>query len=47
MLSETVIIVGNGIGNPGSNPKQNDVSLHANALGKGINLSVPSLTMGK
>ena len=38
VLSLTVIIKGNGISNPGSNPEWGCVSVYANALGKGTDL---------
>ena len=48
MLSETVVIVGNGIGKLSSNlDKAVFISLCANTLGKGMNPSVLLPAIGK
>ncbi len=46
-LSITVIVVGNGIIDPSSNLGPDCVLLRANALNKGINISVLSPVVGK
>ena len=46
-LSIGVIILGNGIGDPSSNPGRDCVSFHANSNGKDMNPSVLLPAMGK